>query len=267
MYPTGISLVMIQVNFKCGGMALGMYCCHRIIDGPTCIAFLRAWAETPQGSGTEVIPRFVPCNSLFPQNPSLPKDSTVLMWPSMFNQSKYVTRRFLFDASALNSLKAKVASSSFVPTRDWGTIRAHLEMRHFGFEIKIWFPKTIRFVTCCKSTKQILSTTVTICHGESPLECGCTKQSWYWDRVASLGEEFERCHIENRWRFCPSNTRGWRFFQGYWVSQRVTGIVFEWGGKLLLEIYEILDEWNRDFWRVSRGNWSRVRCIRMQHNQ
>ncbi|KAG5556761.1 hypothetical protein RHGRI_007132 [Rhododendron griersonianum] len=117
MYPTGISLVMIQVNFKCGGMALGMYCCHRIIDGPTCIAFLRAWAETPQGSGTEVIPRFVPCNSLFPQNPSPPKDSTLLMWPSMFNQSKYVTRRLLFDASALNSLKAKVASSSFVPTR------------------------------------------------------------------------------------------------------------------------------------------------------
>ncbi|KAF7121324.1 hypothetical protein RHSIM_Rhsim13G0141900 [Rhododendron simsii] len=119
MYPTGISLVMIQVNFfKCGGMALGMYCCHRIIDGHTCITFVRAWAETAQGSGTEVIPRFVPCNSLFPQNPSLPKDSTLLMWPSMFNQSKYVTRRFLFDASALNSLKAKVASSSsFVPTR------------------------------------------------------------------------------------------------------------------------------------------------------
>ncbi|GFZ13314.1 hypothetical protein Acr_23g0016990 [Actinidia rufa] len=37
------------------------------------------------------------------------------MWPCPVNQSKYVTRRFLFDSSALVGLKAKAASSKVVP--------------------------------------------------------------------------------------------------------------------------------------------------------
>lgn len=113
----GINVVMIQVNFfKCGGIALSICTSHKIIDGHTCSTFLKAWADTALGSGI-ACPSFIPSNCLFPQNPSLPEGLTLFLWSSRFNQSKYVTRRFLFSSPALTSLKTKAASSSFVPTR------------------------------------------------------------------------------------------------------------------------------------------------------
>lgn len=108
-----MNVVMIQVNFfECGGIALSICSSHKIIDGHTCTTFMKAWARTAQGSSL-AHPSFI-ASSLFPQNCSLPKNSTLILWPKMFNQIKYVTKRFVFDASALARIKAKATSLSFV---------------------------------------------------------------------------------------------------------------------------------------------------------
>ncbi|KAI8524911.1 hypothetical protein RHMOL_Rhmol13G0186200 [Rhododendron molle] len=84
----GINVVMIQVNFfKCGGIALSFCTSHKIIDRYTCITFLKAWADTMQGFAL-VCPSVIPSNSLFPQNPALLEDSTLVMWPSLLCQSR-----------------------------------------------------------------------------------------------------------------------------------------------------------------------------------
>ncbi|GFY91645.1 hypothetical protein Acr_08g0000410 [Actinidia rufa] len=110
----GSNVATVQVNFfKCGGIALTMCTSHKIMDGLTYISFIKLWADTARGLKTEC-PSFI-ASALFLQNSSLPKDSSMVMWPSTVNQSKYVTSRFLLDASTLVGLKAKAASSKFVP--------------------------------------------------------------------------------------------------------------------------------------------------------
>ncbi|EEF52814.1 Anthranilate N-benzoyltransferase protein, putative [Ricinus communis] len=115
----GIPVAMIQVNvFKCGGVAIGTKTSHKIIDGPTSTAFLKAWAAIARGSGETVEPCFI-APSLFPQNDCLPKDTMLAIWPSLIKFGKGITKRFVFDASSVAILKARAASSLLVhrPTR------------------------------------------------------------------------------------------------------------------------------------------------------
>ncbi|XP_050204318.1 stemmadenine O-acetyltransferase-like isoform X2 [Mercurialis annua] len=114
-----IPVAMIQVNiFKCGGVAIGTKTSHKIIDGPTSTAFLKAWAAIARQSGERVQPCFI-APTLFPQNHTLPKDTLLAIWPSLIKFGKGVTKRFLFDSSSLAILKTRAASSFFVhrPTR------------------------------------------------------------------------------------------------------------------------------------------------------
>ncbi|WRX31497.1 hypothetical protein QQP08_023984 [Theobroma cacao] len=115
----GIPVAMIQVNIlKCGGIAIGTQTSHKIIDGPTSTTFLKAWAASARGSGEAPRPSFI-APLLFPQNSLLPSDTMLAIWPSLLKFGKCVTRRFVFDASGIATLKAKASSSSFVrnPTR------------------------------------------------------------------------------------------------------------------------------------------------------
>ncbi|XP_037493676.1 vinorine synthase-like [Jatropha curcas] len=116
----GIPVAMIQVNvFKCGGIAIGTKTSHKIIDGPTSTSFLKAWAAIARGSGELVVQPSFTAPSLFPQNHSLPKDTLLAVWPSLVKFGKGVMKRFVFDSSAIATLKARASSSSFVqrPTR------------------------------------------------------------------------------------------------------------------------------------------------------
>ncbi|XP_065880678.1 vinorine synthase-like [Euphorbia lathyris] len=121
---SGTPVAMIQVNvFNCGGIAIGTKTSHKIIDGPTSTAFLKAWAAIARGTTTTTpTPRFEPsfvAPSLFPQNDSLPKAASLAIWPSLIKFGKGVTKRFVFYASAVAELKSRASSTSFVahPTR------------------------------------------------------------------------------------------------------------------------------------------------------
>ncbi|XP_071918879.1 epi-neemfruitin B 7-O-acetyltransferse L7AT-like [Coffea arabica] len=94
-------VAMVQVNiFECGGIAIGIYSSHKVMDGQSTVTFMNAWAATARGSSESFI-----SSSIFHPNPKLPKDTSILIPPPQSEQSKSATRRFVFDASALNALK------------------------------------------------------------------------------------------------------------------------------------------------------------------
>ncbi|GJX94001.1 transferase, chloramphenicol acetyltransferase-like domain protein [Tanacetum coccineum] len=112
--PTlGYYLVMIQVNFfSCGGVAISMSNSHKLIDGGTYTTFLNSWASAAKGDKQNIIyPNFVSSSLFLPNTktnsyPYFPL-SFLTVKPMVMNKGKCVTKRFRFDASALQTLKAK----------------------------------------------------------------------------------------------------------------------------------------------------------------
>ncbi|CAK7346037.1 unnamed protein product [Dovyalis caffra] len=108
-----------QVNvFKCGGIAVGICISHLIVDGAALSTFLKAWSSTAKGCKEAIIyPEFVG-SSLFPANDLWLRDSAIVMFVSLFKKGKCMTKRIVFDASAISNLKAQAASLGVkCPTR------------------------------------------------------------------------------------------------------------------------------------------------------
>ncbi|XAR61553.1 Alcohol O-acetyltransferase [Bertholletia excelsa] len=114
----GTPVTNIQVNlFQCGGIAIGLCISHRIADGSSLNSFMKSWAETSSGSIATVYPNFL-AYSLFPTDNLWLRDSSIATWGPFFKMGKSSARRFVFDASAIATLKAKSASSRVQnPTR------------------------------------------------------------------------------------------------------------------------------------------------------
>ncbi|XP_057489883.1 stemmadenine O-acetyltransferase-like [Actinidia eriantha] len=104
--------VMIQVNvFDCSGIVIGMCLSHKILDGISTSGFLKGWAATARECSDVVCPTFNAA-SMFPPNDQLPMDSITGLGRSMVRIGSCVTRRFLFDASAIAILKSKITMAS-----------------------------------------------------------------------------------------------------------------------------------------------------------
>ncbi|KAL5789511.1 hypothetical protein ACOSQ2_004399 [Xanthoceras sorbifolium] len=85
-------LVAIQINiFNCGGLAIGLWFSHRIVDCFTFSMFINGWAKTYKVGLNDVItPNF---------------EATI-------TKSEVVTKRFVFDAKTISKLKAEAMSDS-----------------------------------------------------------------------------------------------------------------------------------------------------------
>ncbi|XP_021902549.1 vinorine synthase-like [Carica papaya] len=119
----GTYVTNIQVNvFECGGIAIGMSISHKIVDGAALSTFLEVWSANARDNtcnknidiGDLLSVSFV-STSLFPatEDPWL-RDSATEMWGSLLKEAKFVTRRFVFDAPAIASLKDRARSSTRV---------------------------------------------------------------------------------------------------------------------------------------------------------
>ncbi|XP_027155705.1 BAHD acyltransferase At5g47980-like [Coffea eugenioides] len=106
-------LVMIQTNiFYCGGIAIGLYASHKIVDGLSRLTFLNSWAARARNeSSKQVNPSFI-SSSVFPPDPSLSTYSRSNFHNQTKEKHNFVTSRFVFDHSALALLKIKAACSS-----------------------------------------------------------------------------------------------------------------------------------------------------------
>ncbi|CAL5416928.1 unnamed protein product [Camellia sinensis] len=102
--------MVIQVNiFTCGGICIGIYFLHQIIDATALKAFLSCWAaiaSRPPGKESDSHPPNINAASLFPpQSDSQSPPPEKLM-------------RFVIDGAAISVLKPKVASKAVPnPTR------------------------------------------------------------------------------------------------------------------------------------------------------
>ncbi|MFQ6635238.1 hypothetical protein Gotur_011444 [Gossypium turneri] len=113
-------IVMIQVtNFACGGISIGVFLSCVIVDAPVAATFISSWAALTRKCGEEP-----PCSNfdasfVFPQSVAYPREATFLGMVNPFvKKGIWQSRRVIFDASAIASLKAKTASSSVpYPTR------------------------------------------------------------------------------------------------------------------------------------------------------
>ncbi|KAH1083680.1 hypothetical protein J1N35_023441 [Gossypium stocksii] len=113
-------IAMIQVtNFACGGIAIGAFLSHVIVDAPAAATFISSWAALTRKCGEEApCPNF-DASFVFPQSVAYPREATYLGMVNPFiKKGIWQSRRIVFDASAIASLKAKTASSSVpYPTR------------------------------------------------------------------------------------------------------------------------------------------------------
>ncbi|GMI82433.1 hypothetical protein like AT3G26040 [Hibiscus trionum] len=117
--PTaGTYVTNIQVNmFRCGGIAIGVCISHKILDGAALSTFLKAWTATTRGCKEAINPNFI-STSLFPAADDLwLRDSSLVMWGSLFKKGKSVTRRIVFGSSSIAALKARATVSGKCPTR------------------------------------------------------------------------------------------------------------------------------------------------------
>jgi shikimate O-hydroxycinnamoyltransferase len=111
----------IQVNvFNCGGIAIGVCVLHTIADGITLSAFLKSWAAIARGAIDQQLfcPDFTTAATLFPPRDLLSLPCSNRFMVAWHKEAISVTRRFVFDANAIATLKAK-AKGEYVsnPTR------------------------------------------------------------------------------------------------------------------------------------------------------
>lgn len=87
---------------------------HKIADGVTLAAFMKAWSDMALGSPCTVVPDFSAASSRFPPRENIPVGSYTINETSQ----KIVGKRFVVDASKIADLKAKVVSANVPqPTR------------------------------------------------------------------------------------------------------------------------------------------------------
>jgi shikimate O-hydroxycinnamoyltransferase len=111
----------IQVNvFNYGGIAIGVCVLHTIADGITLSAFLKSWAAIAHGANDQQLfcPDFTTASTLFPPRDLLSLTCSNRFMVAWHEEAISVTRRFVFDANAIATLKAK-AKGEYVsnPTR------------------------------------------------------------------------------------------------------------------------------------------------------
>ncbi|GMN52901.1 hypothetical protein TIFTF001_022021 [Ficus carica] len=109
-------LISFQVTvFSCGGLAVGTSVCHKKSDGASLSHFLTTWAAVFANSPHKIVPPdHSKAATLFRPLPDLPPNALALMDQLWFKQSNYVTKRFFFDAGAIDTLLA-LAKSERVP--------------------------------------------------------------------------------------------------------------------------------------------------------
>ncbi|EEF47536.1 BAHD acyltransferase At5g47980 [Ricinus communis] len=106
-------LLLVQATFfACGGLAIGVCISHKLADARTVCTFIQGWAAAALGTDHEAVrPKFNVSSIFPPQN--LPSELAVKL-----NEEKCVTKRYVFHASGIATLKDKAASESVRhPTR------------------------------------------------------------------------------------------------------------------------------------------------------
>lgn len=108
-------LMSLQVTIlECGGLVIGVCLFHRVCDFATVTLFLKTWADLFCGNGDKNIELHLDMgSSLFPALSSFPEDYESNAKDFFFSErNSSITRRFVFDASSVATLRAKATSEN-----------------------------------------------------------------------------------------------------------------------------------------------------------
>ncbi|XP_074297691.1 stemmadenine O-acetyltransferase-like [Silene latifolia] len=115
-FVTELAHLAIQVNvFTCGGVAIGWYDIHKIMDGTSSATFFRYWAGLASQRYDDLVqPDFDATVTAFPPLSKAPQ----LQWDNGYKNhvqdSPTMVKSFIFRNTAINDLKIR-ASSELVP--------------------------------------------------------------------------------------------------------------------------------------------------------
>ncbi|KAK9927295.1 hypothetical protein M0R45_024486 [Rubus argutus] len=112
-----LPLLAVQVSvFACGGIAIGVSLSHKIFDGDTANNFLKSWAAVFRGDPDKTLlhTNMYQGSLSFPAKDGIPEKSIAFMDSLWFEEKHYVTRRFVFNAKEIETLRDK-AKSEVVP--------------------------------------------------------------------------------------------------------------------------------------------------------
>ncbi|KAL5569414.1 hypothetical protein UlMin_025989 [Ulmus minor] len=103
-----------QVNiFACGGIAFGCCLSHKKGDGATFSSLIKTWAAIFRGCPDKIIhPNLSGASLAFPARSDLAASHLALMDEMWFKEGNYITKRFLFDAKAIATLRGKAQSEN-----------------------------------------------------------------------------------------------------------------------------------------------------------
>ncbi|XP_041011357.1 stemmadenine O-acetyltransferase-like [Juglans microcarpa x Juglans regia] len=97
----------VQVNsFNCGGIVIGLVFAHKVLDASSLFLFLNNWAAIARGGSNIVTPLFESA-MFFP-----PKAFPTYNPSRGTGKIKIAIKRFVFDSSAIERLKAKYSSDN-----------------------------------------------------------------------------------------------------------------------------------------------------------
>ncbi|XP_050216253.1 stemmadenine O-acetyltransferase-like [Mercurialis annua] len=120
----GAYAVMIQETaFACGGVAIGLFASHMVMDAGCLISFIKTWAAYCSNTNTtvskEIISPIFEGGSVFPPFDEFPKEASMVAFDEFLVQTGNLgTRRVVFSESAITNLKAEAANSNVEkPTR------------------------------------------------------------------------------------------------------------------------------------------------------
>ncbi|KAJ7969453.1 Vinorine synthase-like [Quillaja saponaria] len=101
----------VQLNiFDCGGFAIGVCISHKIADGLSSAVFMNSWAALARGGANLVRTHFNSAALFTPKDNTIGFDSTIYI-----TKKNIITKRFVFDASAIEILRAEyVANDSSI---------------------------------------------------------------------------------------------------------------------------------------------------------
>ncbi|KAF8040713.1 hypothetical protein BT93_B2824 [Corymbia citriodora subsp. variegata] len=98
--------VAVQLNFfECGGLALSLLMSHKVADALSFFTFLNAWAATARGDPAGITDLCFNTSELFP-----PINVAGFQTSTGIVKDNISTRRFVFDAATITSLRDKFAN-------------------------------------------------------------------------------------------------------------------------------------------------------------
>ncbi|KDP35045.1 hypothetical protein JCGZ_11206 [Jatropha curcas] len=105
--PSGSPVALIQeTTFACGGFTISICISHMVCDAYGCNLFLKNWAAITCKSPAKT--PLLDGESIFPQYTAFPREvSSLNIYAPFFKQGKNITKRIVFNESAIADLKAK----------------------------------------------------------------------------------------------------------------------------------------------------------------